>query len=179
MLWEFVATACAGMGAAGIALLVRQLSANKIPSWTVPALAGVGMLTFQIYSEYSWFSHQKSLLPKDVEVVKAVKETSVWRPWTFIQPQVTRFMAIHVGPDAVNTVNPALVLADIYLFERRLLAKRVQEVFHCQQNARAALDDDLAIPSKGEAVNGQWLLLPESDPALVAACRAANVAPQR
>lgn len=175
MLWEFIATACVGLGAAGIALLARQISAKKVPSWTVPAFAGAGMLIFQIYSEYSWFSHQKSLLPTGVEVVKAVEETSAWRPWTFIQPQVVRFAAIYVGPDAVNRINPDLVLADIYLFQRRQMAKRIREVFHCKQGARAQLNDDLSIPLRGETLNKQWLLLPESDPALIAACRAARL----
>lgn len=178
MLWEFIATVCAGLGAAGIALIARKISAKKIPSWTVPAFAGLGMLAFQIYSEYTWFSHQKSLLPAGVEVVKAVEETSPWRPWTFVQPQVTRFLAIHVGPDAVNNINPNLVLADIYLFERRLMAKRVKEVFHCQQGARAQLNDDLMIPLQGEVLNKQWLKLPENDPALVAVCRAAGLGQQ-
>lgn len=178
MFWELIAAACAGLGAAGIALLLRQITAKKVPSWTVPAFAGAGMLVFQIYSEYTWFSHQKSRLPAGVEVVKAVEEASPWRPWTFIQPQVMRFMAIHVGPDAVNQVNPDLVLADIYLFQRRQMAQRVNEVFHCEQGARAQFGDDLTMLLQGETLNKQWLLLPDDDPALVAVCRAAGVGKQ-
>lgn len=175
MLWEFIATAFAGLGAAGVALIMRQITAKKVPLWTVPAFAGAGMLAFQIHSEYTWFSHQKSLLPAGVEVVKAVEETSSWRPWTYIQPQVTRFMAIYVGPDAVNQINPDLVLTDIYLFERRMTAKRIHEVFHCEQGARARFSDDLNIPLQGETLNNQWMLLPESDPVLVAVCQAADL----
>lgn len=174
MFWEFIATACAGLGAAGIALILRKISAKKLPSWTVPAFAGAGMLLFQIYSEYTWFSHQKSLLPPSVQVVKTVAETSPWRPWTFIQPQVVRFMAIHVGADAVNQMNPQLVLADIYLFERRRMAKRLHEVFHCGQSARAEFSEHFSLPRQGETLSKQWLLLAEDDPALTAACRAAG-----
>lgn len=175
MFWEFIATACVGLGAAGIALAARQLSAKKLPSWAVPAFAGAGMLVFQVYSEYTWFSHQKSLLPQGVEVVKAVEETSSWRPWTFIQPQVVRFAAVHVGDGAVNQINPNLVLADVYLFERRQLAKRLHQVFHCEQGARAHFSEQLEIPLPGEPVNEQWLSLPDNDPLLMAACEAAGV----
>lgn len=171
MFWEFVATICAGLGAAGIALIARMLSAKKLPPWIVPAFAGAGMLVFQVYSEYTWFSHQKSLLPEGVRVVKAVEETSTWRPWTFVKPQVVRFMAVEVGQGAVNQINPDLVLADVYLFERRRSAKRVHQVFHCEQGARTNFGDHLEIPLSGEALDEQWILLPEDDPLLVEVCQ--------
>ena len=64
MFWELVATVFAGLGAAGIALLLRKLSAQKLPRYLVPVFAGLGMLGFQIHAEYNWYSHQKSLLPE-------------------------------------------------------------------------------------------------------------------
>lgn len=171
MFWEFIATICAGLGAAGIALIARMISAKKLPSWIVPAFAGAGMLAFQVYSEYTWFSHQKSLLLEGVKVVKAVEETSSWRPWTFIRPQVVRFMAVEVGPGAVNQINPDLVLVNVYLFERRQSAKRVHQVFHCEQGARTDFGDHLEIPLSGEALDEQWISLAEDDPLLVEVCQ--------
>jgi hypothetical protein len=175
MFWELIATFCAGLGAAGIALFARSVSKKKLPQWLVPVFAGVGMLGFQVYSEYTWFSHQKSLLPDGVEVVKKIEESSPWRPWSFVKPQVVRFVAVRVGEGAVNQVNPDLVLAEVYLFERRKLAKRVHQVFHCGQNARAEFSENLEIPSFGEPLNEQWFSLPEDDPLLVEACRAAGL----
>ncbi|MES7593453.1 hypothetical protein U6M85_12405, partial [Cutibacterium acnes] len=68
MFWELIATFSAGLGAAGIALLLRAITLKKLPNWIIPVFAGAGMLGFQIYSEYTWFSHQRSLLPAGVEV---------------------------------------------------------------------------------------------------------------
>lgn len=174
MIWEFVAALCAGLGAAGMAMGARWLSANKLPRWIVPAFAGAAMISFQIYTEYTWFSHQKSLLPDNVEVVKAIEEKSFWRPWTLLRPQVIRFAAIQVGPASVNAVNPQLVLANVYFFERRKPAKHLPQVFHCSRNARAHLSDQLTIPMPGESLNGQWLSVPQNDPLLSSVCSAAG-----
>ena len=131
------------------------------------------MLGFQIYSEYTWFSHQKTLLPDDVVVVKEIDETTIWRPWTFLAPQTVRFIAVRVGEGAVNNINPDLILAELYFFERRHLAKKVPQVFHCAERARADLSEALKIPATGTKLDDQWLVLPEDDPVLLAVCRKA------
>lgn len=170
MLLELVATLFAGLGAAGIALFGRMITAKRLPRWTIPVFAAAGMLGFQIYSEYSWFDHQKSLLPENVVVVKAVSETFAWKPWTYLYPQTVRFMALDTGSAAANQINPALVLADLYMFERRRSAQRIPQVFHCEQGARASLTADLHIPAPAETLNQQWLRLPSDDPLLTLAC---------
>lgn len=173
MLWELLATVFAGLGAAGIALALRAFSRKRLPSWIIPVCAGSAMLGFQIYSEYTWFSHQKSLLPEDVLVVRQVKETAPWRPWTYLYPQTVRFVAVQVGKGAVNQMNPELILADVFLFERRMAARQVPQIFHCGANARATLTDDLKIPQPGTVPGNQWTPLDANDELLVAVCNKA------
>jgi len=168
MFWELLATAFAGLGAAGVVLAARRFSGKRVPAWTVPAVAGSAMLAFQIYSEYTWFSHQRSLLPDDVQVVRHVEESAAWRPWTLIFPQTVRFIA--VGKGAVNKVNRELVLADVFLFERRLSARQVPQIFHCGANARANLSDALVIPAPGAPLDDQWTPLGADDALLQAVC---------
>lgn len=173
MLWELLATVFAGLGAAGLALALRSFSRRRIPSWTIPAFAGSAMLGFQIYSEYSWFSHQKSLLPADVIVVRHVEETAVWRPWTFVYPQTVRFIAVKVGEGSVNQINRDLVLADVFLFERRMAARQIPQVFHCGARARTNLTDDLQLPEPGDALDDHWIALEPTDELLLTVCNSA------
>jgi len=70
MFWELIATVFAGLGGAGIALLLRKLTKQSTPKWLVPVFAGGAMLGFQIQGEYDWYDHQASLLPEGVVVVK-------------------------------------------------------------------------------------------------------------
>lgn len=174
MFWELIATLFAGLGAAGLALMLRALSGKRLPRWLIPACAGLGMLGFQVYSEYTWFGHQKSLLPDSARVVRTVEETSLWRPWSLLFPQILRFMAIDREEVTVNRDNPDLVLTHLYLFERRLSARRIPQVIHCGQNARADFAPELPIPEPGEPVSGAWHALAEDDPLLMAVCDRAS-----
>lgn len=170
MLWELLATVFAGLGAAGIALAVRALTRRRLAAWSIPVCAGGAMLGFQIYSEYTWFSHQQSLLPDDVVVVRQVKETAPWRPWSYLYPQTVRFIAVRVGEGAINQVNRDLVLADVFLFERRMAARQVPQIFHCEAAARANLSDELELLPPGAPLNDQWTPLERSDELLQAVC---------
>ncbi|CAM5224284.1 hypothetical protein ALON55S_01165 [Alishewanella longhuensis] len=90
---------------ANIVLPLRALTLKKLPNWIIPVFAGAGMLGFQIYSEYNWFDHQRSLLPPGVEVVRTAKESSGWRPWSYLYPQTMRFIAADVKNAAANQKN--------------------------------------------------------------------------
>ncbi|MDP5207824.1 hypothetical protein [Alishewanella sp. SMS8] len=170
MLWELIATIFAGLGAAGVALGLRFISRQRLPRWLIPVFAAVGMLSFQIHSEYNWYSHQTSLLPEGVAVVKTIEQTAPWRPWSYFFPQTLRFIAADVANAAVNQRNSALVLVDLYFFERRMSAKRVPQVVHCQQMAQADFTENLQIPTAGEALSSQWRSLSATDPLITLLC---------
>ncbi len=171
MLWELIATVFAGFGAAGIALGLRFLSRQKLPRYLIPVFAGLGMLGFQVYSEYNWFSHQTSLLPEGIAVVRTVEQTAPWRPWSYLYPQTLRFIAADVKNAATNQRNPELILVDLYFFERRLSAKRVPQVVHCGQGARADFTEALQIPEPGQSLSADWRALDASDPLLLLLCQ--------
>ena len=137
MFWELIATVFAGIGGAGIALLLRKITKQNAPKWLVPVFAGIAMLGFQIQGEYDWYEHQASLLPEGVVVVKTVQEEAPWRPWSYVFPQTMRFIAADVANSAKNKIDPNLVLVDLYFFERRHMAKRVPQIIDCVQGARA------------------------------------------
>ncbi|MDX1677188.1 hypothetical protein [Arsukibacterium sp.] len=171
MLWELIATIFAGLGAAGIALAIRFISRKKAPRWLIPVFAGLGMLSFQVQSEYNWYQHQAGRLPAGVVVIRTVEQRAFWRPWSYIYPQTLRFIAADIGNAAANQRNNAVWLVDLYLFERRLAAKRVPQVVHCQQQARTDFTENLQIPAPGEAVSPAWQKLDDNDPLLVALCQ--------
>lgn len=171
MLWELIATVVAGIGAAGIALALRKLTKGAMPMWLIPAVAGAAMLGFQVYSEYSWFDHQAGLLPKGVVVVRKVEQQAVWRPWSYLYPQTLRFIAADVANAASNQINPEIKLVDLYFFERRSAAKRVTQVLHCAQHARADFSQALQIPAQGESLNSDWQQLDSTDPLFLAVCQ--------
>lgn len=171
MFWELIATVFAGIGGAGIALFIRTLSKKKAPKWLVPTFAGLAMLGFQVQGEYSWYDHQKSMLPTGLVVVKTVQEEALWRPWSYIYPQTMRFIAADVTNSAQNKIDPDLVLVDLYFFERRHLAKRVPQIVDCVKDARTDFTESF---NPSHLQDSHWYPLNENDPLLTAVCQKAG-----
>ena len=63
MLFELIAAVVTGVALAGVAMLLRWLSRGLLPKWIVPTMAGLGMLGYSIWSEYSWFDRMNLALP--------------------------------------------------------------------------------------------------------------------
>jgi len=97
MVWHLVALVFAGLGAAGIGFLLRSLSGKRLPGWIVPAFAGLGMLGYQIYYEYSWATHKQSQLPAGSAVVEFEVEQQILRPWTYLFPLTVGFSVVDTG----------------------------------------------------------------------------------
>lgn len=120
MLWEFLATLFAGLGAAGVVLIAKTLLRGRMPKWALPAAAGLGMLGFQVYSEYTWFAHTRAQLPQGARVVAEVPSRAWYKPWSYAVPQVLQFVAADTQNIAVENESRRV---NLYFFERRMSAK--------------------------------------------------------
>ncbi|GAB2792047.1 hypothetical protein GCM10027040_17700 [Halomonas shantousis] len=120
MIWQLIAALAAGLGAAGVGLILRQLSGKRLPRWIIPALGGLGILGYQIHYEYSWFDHKRAQLPESAQVVSTEAHHMFWRPWTYLFPLTIAFNVI----DQNNLVTRKagedhLVEFILYRFERQ------------------------------------------------------------
>lgn len=131
MIWELFATAAAGFGAAGIMMMIRMF-AKRLPKWWVPAAAGLGMLGFQIYSEYSWFDHTRSLLPPSAAVVAEVPKTAFYKPWSYLKPQVLQFVAVDSAKTEIIDKQIPVIQTNLYFFERRMSAHTLPVWINCR-----------------------------------------------
>lgn len=131
-----VAMVSAGFCFAGFALLLSKI-VKKAPKWLVPAAAGLGMISFQVYSEYTWFAHSKNLLPKQTVVVAEVGETAFYKPWTYVVPQVLKFVAADTGNVKKLDEEGSLRQVQLYFFERRMSAYNLSVLVDCAQRIQA------------------------------------------
>nr|WP_298379248.1 hypothetical protein [uncultured Halomonas sp.] len=119
MIWHLIAAAFAGLGAAGIGLLLRFASGKRAPRWVVPVFAGLGMLAYQINYEYAWFEDKQARLPETATVVSTNKAQMLWRPWTYLVPLTTAFDVVDQDSLARSQVNgEPLVEFILYQFEK-------------------------------------------------------------
>jgi hypothetical protein len=167
MFFELIATFAAGIAAAGLALIAGHLSGGRLPKWITPVMAGAAMLGYAIWSEYSWAGRTTDGLPEGVEVLVTVEETRVWKPWTYVVPQVTRIMALDRAGVQTNPEAPGILLADLYFFERWTPPAKRPQLVDCAEGARADVSEAaLADPSQAT-----WRSMAEDDPLREALCQ--------
>ena len=118
MFFELIATFAAGIAAAGLALIANHLTGGRLPRWTLPVAAGIAMLGYTIWSEYTWGPRTRAALPEGVEVLMTVEEARFWKPWSYVIPQTTRIMALDRASVQTNAQAPGILSADLYFFAR-------------------------------------------------------------
>lgn len=151
MIWHLVATFSAGLGAAGIAFLLRNLSRQKLPKWIIPALAGIGMLSYQIYFEYNWFAHHASRQPEGAVLTSSQTDTVFWRPWTYIFPMTTAFTVVDSTNLQVREMDGLTLVEFIeYRFEKQYIdaVSHQRYVLNCTDAQMIAVSDEQKVLSK-------------------------------
>ncbi len=145
MFWNLVATVFAGLGAAGIGLGIRALTRKKAPKWIIPVFAGLGMMGYQIYMEYTWFDQMTARMPAESVVVSTEAEAAFWRPWSFFVPQINRFTILDTSSVERRTVSSSTVAQfQLYHF-RHTYGGRVSHgnwLLNCGSREMVALTDE-------------------------------------
>lgn len=169
MILDFIATVCAGFALAGVALALRALSRRRLPAWIVPAAAGLGMLGFAVWNEYTWYPRTVAALPDGVVVARAQEESAPWRPWSYVRPIVTRFSAVDTRVSRTNPGAPGQVLTTVVLVGRWQPGMTVPVLFDCESSRRAPLTGDTPL-AEIDGTGLSWEELPPTDETLRAAC---------
>lgn len=156
MIFELIGTIAAGFAAAGVALAINHLFGKKLPRWIVPASAGLAMLSFTIFNEYSWFPRTSASLPEGVEVAHTVTDAAFYRPWTYMWPYVDRFIAVDQASMRLNEDVPDQRMLDLIVYGRWTSAKRVKAVFDCKNGRRADVTGAVKFTEDGDLAGATW-----------------------
>ncbi|OCX64487.1 hypothetical protein BFP70_10595 [Thioclava sp. SK-1] len=169
MITDFIAMLSAGVLAGLVMFAVRHAMRRwlgaSVPKWITPAVAGVTMLGYTIYAEYTWYPTMRAALNDDVAVAIAVQDSNWWRPWTYAVPVTTRFMALDQG----RITDSALPQTELLLVKRWAPVQAVPVAFDCAAHRRADLIGGAALRD-GDLTGGSWVTVGVDDPALALAC---------
>ena len=166
MFLELIATFTAALGAAGLVLLLNKLTGSRLPKWVMPVAAGLTMIAYTIWSEYSWAERTAAELPPGMVVVKRIEQRAIWKPWTYIQPQVKALVVLDHAGMKTRPQHPQIKLADLYVFARWRRTSVVPQLLDCARDMRADVSDAaLADPTQAD-----WRPITGDDKVLDAAC---------
>ena len=170
MLLEFIGAIVVAIGAGGLMHLIGRFTGDRLPGWAVPAGAGLGMIGFVIYMEYTWAGRIVDQLPEDSTVASMNRSTAWFRPWTYIWPYTDRMIVVDHRFERRNPEHPELVITQLVLLGRWEPGRPVPVVFDCAGGRRADLRDDVVIGDDGSIEGASWLRMAPDDPLLRAVC---------
>lgn len=170
MVLELIATIFGGIAAAGLMMLLRQITGKRLPGWLVPVAAALTMLGVTIASEYSWFSRTTASLPDGFIVAETVPNTRVYRPWTYVVPYTDRFVAVDSTSLQRHPDRPDQRMVALYLFGRWAPIQTVPVVVDCSTNQRADIVEGATILTDGSLSGATWITLADDDPILTSVC---------
>lgn len=168
---ELLAAFIAAIAMGGVAMFLRKISGQRLPRWFVPFSAGLGMIGFSVWSEYDWYPRVSGELPEGVFVVWTETQTTPLRPWTYVLPLTTRFIALDAREMAAHPDRPELRLARIYNFARWEPLNDGLMAVDCAGGRRVLLTEGVNIAPDGTLAGAEWLTVGTEDEMLKAACR--------
>lgn len=171
MFLELIGTVFAGIACAGLIMFVNRVTGGRLPRWTAPVAAGLGMIAVTISMEYSWYNRTVASLPEGLEIAEPVEKKSFYQPWTYVVPYVNRFVAVDMATTKQHPDQPAQRIVDLYFFGRWAPLRKMSVAIDCAEGRRALLTDDTAFNNDGQIANADWIKVGDDDRVLNAVCR--------
>jgi hypothetical protein len=170
MFFELIGVVVAGVAAGILVWAVNRTTGGRLPGWLAPVGAGAAMLIATISMEYGWYGRTERTLPEGMVVAQSVEESNFWRPWTYIAPLTTRFVAVDRATMRTHPGQPGQRIVDLTFFGRWARTARVPVLFDCAQGRRADIADGVTFGEDGAVRDVAWIAVPPDDPVLQAAC---------
>jgi hypothetical protein len=170
MAFHLIALAAIAFAAAGIFLALRTMLGERLPRWTMPALIGLAMIAFTVWTEYSWERRVTAELPEGMTVVWRDDAPQPLRPWTFLAPMTTRFTAIDTTSAAVHPSLATIRRYRVFSFARWQNVEEGLMAVDCKGGRRALLVAAAEITEAGELKGAEWQPAPAGDVMQAVAC---------
>jgi hypothetical protein len=155
----------------GLFLWALRKKVPAIPRWTVPLVAGLGLIVTTIWLEYSWFARVSGALPAGFAVANVETGSSPMRPWTYMVPLANRFTALDTTKRARHPERAELVVAPVFGFARWQNPQTALMVFDCAGKRRVAVTEGMKIDADGTLTGAEWQVLETPDGLQEAACK--------
>jgi len=170
MFFELIGTLVAGVAAALLVWALNRVLKGRLPRWLMPVAAGTAMILATISSEYGWYGRTLATMPEGMVVAQEVEDRAFYRPWTYVKPFVSRFVAVDQATARTHPAHPDQKIVDLVFYGRWARTAKVPMLFDCAGARRADIVDGVEFGDDGAVLNADWRSLEQDDPVLRAAC---------
>ncbi len=170
MFWSLLTALVAGFAGAGIGLLLRSLSGQRLPKGVIPICAGLAMLAATVGTEYGWYPNVLRTMPEDTIVVAERQQQTWYQPWTFIRPWVRGFVSYSPSEVAETVEGSGILVVQLRRQERWQPQMVLPNLIDCETNRRAEIRPDTEFSDTGAPVNAPWIDVADGDPIVASVC---------
>ena len=167
MLFHLISVFAAGIMTGLCTYLVSRFI-KGFPKFLVPVMAGIGMIAYGAWSEYSWAARIQGELPAHLKVGKEYASASYFSPWTFVFPRTDRMTLIDVTKIRTNEKFPGIVIAELILLHRYNRTGQVYQLFDC--NGLRQADIHSKSTEENFISSAQWRKVNKKDGVLRLVC---------
>lgn len=142
-----------------------------LPRWMLPASAGLALIGYTVWSEYDWYPRMTGQLPPEIEVVASLEEASPFRPWSYLAPTTTSFVALDTRKTLSHPRQSDLRMVTLYSFARSGGMTEGLMAVDCVAVRQALIVAGAQITDAGELTGAEWQPIAADDRLHQAACR--------
>lgn len=118
MFWSLVTVIFAGLSGAGIGLVLRSLTRNRLPKGIIPVCAGLTMIVATVALEYSWESGVRRTMAEDLVIVTTREQQAWYQPWTLVRPWVRGFIGFSPSENVETAAGSGILAVQLRIQER-------------------------------------------------------------
>ncbi|MGE4278314.1 MAG: hypothetical protein AB7G62_01925 [Magnetospirillum sp.] len=137
MAFELVIVICVGFAAAGILMAVTRPFGLKLGKTVAPAVAALAMVTYQVWSRYTWEDRIAAALGPQEVVLARIDSQSPFDPWSYVVPMVGSMVVLDKGSVLTNPDHPDLRVVTTRLYEQSQETLMLNQFVDCQGKRRA------------------------------------------
>lgn len=170
MFWSLLTAFVAAFAGAGIGLILRNITRNRLPKGVIPVCAGLAMITATVATEYQWAPNVQRTMPEDLVIIAERKQQAWYQPWTYVQPWTRGFIA-YSPLETVETAEGSGILVVQTRIQERWQPEVVRPILvDCTSWTRGDVTAETVFDDAGQPIDTPWREVAQDDPFLSAVC---------
>lgn len=170
MFWSLVTAIFAGFAGAGIGLVLRNLTRQRLPKGIIPVCAGLAMLASTVALEYGWANGTRATMPSDLVIVSTRQQQAWYQPWTLIRPWVRGYIGFAPSENAETAPGSGITVVQLRIQERWQPQIIRPALVDCANARWADLDPGTQLDETGQPIDAAWRETGPADPLVSAVC---------
>lgn len=144
---------------------------RPMPRSLIPLVVGGCVISYGIYSEYTWESRTLAQLPESIAVVHRMAGRSAFSPLSYVIERTDQLSMVDTANMRRHPDYPDYAMVDLLLMARFTPVVRVRQLVDCRGSRRADLSVDPVFDQQGLPIGLQWDVLPTEHALLNTVCR--------